>query len=170
MWKVSVNVVRYYLIDKVVYLEHNRRLTALKNVALSEDVYADHFYGNPIMPGALQIESLAQAGTVLLEVSSRFTVKAVLIMVEKVKFRELVRPGDQLSVAVEVVTLETDVARLDGTIHVGERLVASGRLMFSLQPIDEYYPPRVRHLTTMFYDSVLRDAELVGVDYPEKDQ
>ena len=80
---------RYFLIDRVIYLEYGKRITAVKCAALSEDVFADHFLGNPIMPGALQIESLAQAGTVLLEVSSNFKYKALLVMVHAAKFREL---------------------------------------------------------------------------------
>src|SRR5512140_2782338 len=87
---------RYLLIDRVTDLEINRKLRAIKNAALSEDVYSDHFFGYPVMPGALMIESLAQAGTILLEVSCRWTQKAVLVMVEKAKFRSFVRPGDQL--------------------------------------------------------------------------
>ena len=83
---------RYLLIDKIKQLELNKQITAIKNVALSEDVFTDHFIGYPVMPGALQIEAVAQAATALLEVSANFKVKAILTIVEKVKFRELVKP------------------------------------------------------------------------------
>lgn len=155
---------RYLMIDRVLYLESFKKLTAIKCVALSEDLFVDHFFGNPIMPGAMQIESLAQAGTVLLEVSSRFTKKAVLVLINMAKFRESVRPGDQMRVEIALVSLENDLAQTDGAIFVGERLVTSGRLTFSLQPIDNYYPPQIRHLTGVLYDNFLRGATLVGVE------
>jgi 3-hydroxyacyl-[acyl-carrier-protein] dehydratase len=157
---------RYLMIDRVFHLASFTRLTAIKNVALSEDVFADHFFGNPIMPGALQIESLAQAGTVLLEVSSRFTKKAVLVLVNTAKFRDSVRPGDQMKIEITVVSCENDLAQLDGAIHVGDRLVTTGRLTFSLQPIDDYYPRRARFLTRMLYENFLRGTTLVGVELP----
>jgi 3-hydroxyacyl-[acyl-carrier-protein] dehydratase len=155
---------RYLMIDRVLYLESFKKLTAIKCVALSEDLYADHFFGNPIMPGAMQIETMAQAGTVLLEVSSRFTKKAVLVLINMAKFRESVRPGDQMRVEITLVSLENELAQTDGTIFVGDKLVTSGRLTFSLQPIDDYYPPHTRNLTGVLYDNFLRGATLVGVE------
>jgi 3-hydroxyacyl-[acyl-carrier-protein] dehydratase len=63
---------RYLLLDRIVRLERNKEIQAIKNVTLSEDVYTEHFFGFPVMPGALQIECLAQAGTALLEVSESY--------------------------------------------------------------------------------------------------
>jgi 3-hydroxyacyl-[acyl-carrier-protein] dehydratase len=153
---------RYYLIDRVVYLEYDRRISAIKSVALSEDVFSDHFYGNPVMPGALQIESLAQAGTVLLEVSSQFRSKAVLALINTAKFRALVRPGDQLQIELGILSSDGQLVQTEGIIKVGEQVVTSARLTFSLQPIDDYYPPEARHLTDMLYKNFLRGATIVG--------
>jgi enoyl-[acyl-carrier protein] reductase III len=69
---------RYLLIDRIVRLEFNQQMLAIKNVALSEDVYSEHFVGFPVMPGALLIEALAQAGTALLEVSANLKKKETL--------------------------------------------------------------------------------------------
>lgn len=154
---------RYLLIDRVLYLESFKRLIAVKSVALSEDVFADHFFGNPILPGALQLESLAQAGTVLLEASSGFTKKAVLVMVQSAKFRHLVRPGSQMTIEVVLNSLEDNLAVLDCVITVKDNIVTTGKLTFSLQPIDDYYPPEVSYMTRLMYRTFLRDAELVGV-------
>ncbi|MEZ4821440.1 MAG: hypothetical protein R2942_03125 [Ignavibacteria bacterium] len=90
---------RYLFIDKIKSIECNKSITAIKNVSLSEDVFTDHFMGYPVMPGALQIETVAQVATALLEVSSDFSFKAILSIVEKIKFRKLIRPGDQLIVS-----------------------------------------------------------------------
>lgn len=153
---------RYYLIDRVTYLEYHRCIRAIKSVALSEDIFADHFYGNPVMPGALQIEALAQAGTVLLELSYGYRHKAVLALIDRAKFRGLVRPGDQLRIEMTVLSSDGALARTDSVIQVGERVVTSARMTFALQPIDDYYPPQTRHLTELLYRNLLRDATVVG--------
>jgi 3-hydroxyacyl-[acyl-carrier-protein] dehydratase len=160
---------RYFLIDRVTYLERDRLLKAIKNVSLSEDVFSDHFFGNPVFPGALQIESLAQAGTILLEVSAGFRSKAILAMVENAKFRRLVRPGDCLTIEARVISRDTNIVQIDGKISIDEKLAANGRLTFGLQPIDEFYRPEVRNMTRLMYESFLRDAELVGVEFPGDD-
>lgn len=153
---------RYYLIDRVTYLEYHRSIRAIKSVALSEDVFADHFYGNPVMPGALQIESLAQAGTVLLELSSGYRHKAVLALIDRAKFRGLVRPGDQLQIEMTVLSSDGGLVRTDAAIRVGEQVVTSARLTFALRPIDDFYPAETRHLVELLYNTFLRGATVVG--------
>ena len=152
------------MIDKVLSLESDNRLTAIKNIALSEDVYTDHFFGNPIMPGALQIESLAQASTILLEVSHRLRYKALLVMVEKAKFRKFVRPGDQMLIEITIKSKEDNLFHLDGRISVGDTKVTDAKLIFSLQPVDDYYSPNLKFMTRAMYDNFLRGAELKGID------
>jgi 3-hydroxyacyl-[acyl-carrier-protein] dehydratase len=155
---------RYLLIDRIERMECNQRVVAIKNVALSEDVFSEHFIGSPVMPGALLIESLAQAGTALLEVSARYRKKALLVMVDKAKFRSLVRPGDQLLVTATMRSLEPEYARIDGTIHVSGRLVMDAQLTFAVKGAEEFYPPQVRFLVDALYKVWLRDATLVGID------
>jgi len=155
---------RYLLIDRIQRLECNKEIVAIKNVALSEDIYADHFFGSPVMPGALLIESLAQAGTALLEVSANYTKKALLVMIEKAKFRCLVRPGDQLIVTATVRSLEGDHARIEGRIHVSDRLVTDAGLTFVLKNAEEFYSPRIKFLVETLYDVWLKDAQLLGLD------
>jgi 3-hydroxyacyl-[acyl-carrier-protein] dehydratase len=152
--------VRYFLIDRIQRLEHNRHVTATKNVTISEDVFAGHFPSAPVMPGALLIESLVQAGTALLEVSANHQRTATLIAVREAKFRSEVRPGDQLSVEMNVVSLATDTARMEGTIRVNDRLVASANLVFALKDASEL--SRGRPSLETAYDVWLKGAELVG--------
>jgi FabA-like domain len=71
----DLGIMRYLFLDRILHLERNKQIAAIKNVTLSEDVYADHFFGSPITPGALLIECLAQAGTTLLEVSLHYRSK-----------------------------------------------------------------------------------------------
>ena len=154
---------RYLLLDRVLRLEANKHVHAIKNVALSEDVYNEHFFGFPVMPGALQIEALAQATTALLEVSANYEKKGLLIIVNHAKFRALVHPGDQLSINATVLSCDGDVAHVEGTIHVAERLVMEAKLVFALKDADTFYPPKSKHLVETTYDFLLRDAELIGV-------
>jgi 3-hydroxyacyl-[acyl-carrier-protein] dehydratase len=114
------------------------------------------------MPGALQIEAFAQAGTALLEVSSGHAKKALLLMVENAKFRGVVRPGDQLTIRMNVLSADNLSAKLDGTIHSGEKLVATARIVLALGDPDTYYPKLTRHMIESIYEIWLQDAELEG--------
>jgi 3-hydroxyacyl-[acyl-carrier-protein] dehydratase len=152
---------RYFLIDRIERLEINTQITAVKNVTLSEDVFSDHFIGSPVMPGALLIETLAQAGTALLEISVDLKKKALLVMVMRAKFRAIVRPGDQLRVTVTLRSRDNDLAETDCAIHVGDRLVADARLVFSLQDVEQFYSDKVRQIIEAGYDMLLRDAQVI---------
>ncbi len=153
---------RYLLIDRILEIQLHHSIRAVKNVALSEDVYADHFFGHPVMPGALMIESLAQAGTALLEYSCGLTRKALLIMVEKAKFRALVRPGDQLIVETSIQSQDASIARLEGTIRAGKTLIVDAQLTFALKPREQFYPPERLHLVESLYDAWLDGASIIG--------
>ncbi|PLX30914.1 MAG: 3-hydroxyacyl-[acyl-carrier-protein] dehydratase FabZ [Ignavibacteria bacterium] len=159
---------RYLLIDRILHLKKNASIRALKNVALGEDVYADHFFGFPVMPGAMQIEAFAQAGTALMEVWTGHTKKALLLLVENVKFRGLLRPGDQLLIDMQVLSADSTSAKLDGTIHVGDKLVSTGRIVLGLGDPERYYPRLTRHMIESVYEIWLEDAELEGFDAVEE--
>ena len=155
---------RYFLIDRVLQIERNKQIAAIKNVALSEDIFTEHFVGFPVMPGALQIESLAQAGTMLLEVSTNFKKKALLVIIDQAKFRVLVRPGDQLFVTMNTVSLSDEAAQLDGEIHVNKKLVTNARLTFALKPAEEFYLPKAMDIIKIAYDALLRDTQMIGFE------
>lgn len=155
---------RYLFIDKIKTLECNKRITAIKNVAMSEDVFTDHFTGYPVMPGALMIEAAAQAATALLEVSANFKIKALLTIVEKAKFRRIVRPGDQLMITVNIISMQNDSALLEGIINVNDNLVMDGRFVFNLKQTDVFYPLKTRVFIESIYDFWLEGAELTGFE------
>ncbi len=155
---------RYLLIDKIKKIECNKQIIAIKNVAMSEDVFRDHFAGCPVMPGALLIESAAQAATALLEVSVNFKSKALLTIVEKAKFRKLVRPGDQLIIEVKIISMQSDSAQTDCIIYVNEKPVMDGRLVFNLKDSEQFYPLKGRIFIESIYDFWLEGAELTGFE------
>jgi len=123
---------RYVLLDRITALEPPERARGVKCVSLSDDVFADHFPGHPVMPGALVVESLAQLGGVLCEATMRLQgrndLHALLVGVERAKFRRMVRPGDRLE--LEAVALRVQeaggqvraAAQLDGQLAVEAEL------------------------------------------------
>lgn len=153
---------RYLYIDKIKSIECNKQITAIKNVAMSEDFFRDHFAGYPVMPGALLIESAAQAATALIEVSAEFSVKAILTIVDKAKFRKLVRPGDQLLINVKMVSIQSDSALLDCNINVNNKPVMDGRLVFNLMDSERFYPFKERIFIESIYEYWLEGAEMIG--------
>jgi 3-hydroxyacyl-[acyl-carrier-protein] dehydratase len=152
---------RYLLIDRIDHLKVNDHLRAVKNVALSEDIFFEHFFGNPVFPGALLIESVAQAGTALLEYSSDFKKKALLVMVDQTKFRSLVKPGDQLTIRVQIISASDGSARLEGEITNNQNVVMNGVFSFALQEIDHFYPKRIRYMMELVYEMWLDKCEIV---------
>jgi len=99
------------LIDRVVEFEPGNRVVALKNVSVNEPFFQGHFPGDPVMPGVLQVEAMAQAGAVLLmaDPANKGLVPYFMSM-DKVKFRRPVRPGDQLRIEIEVLRVRSRMA------------------------------------------------------------
>ena len=135
---------RYILLDRITALEPPERATGIKCVSLSEDVFTDHFPGLPVMPGALVIESLAQLGGVLAEATMRERgqpdLYAVLSVIERAKFRQMIRPGDQLELEALGIRASDLGAQVKASARVGEKLAVEAEITFSFVPISN---PRV---------------------------
>ncbi len=122
------------LIDRVVEFIGDNELVAIKNVTINEPYFAGHYPGDPVMPGVLQIEAMAQAsGILLLRIGSIEAKTPYLMSADKVKFRRPVRPGDQLVINCKMVrTRGNKVAVAESTCTVGGNVVSSAELMFGL--------------------------------------
>ena len=120
----------FLLIDKIEILEDGVKGIGYKNVTVNEPFFQGHFPDNPIMPGVLQIEAMAQtAGFVIANKGGNLSKKSVLFMsVDKVKFRKPVVPGDCLKIYVEKVKERHNVFVCTGKIFVEEKLVAESEL------------------------------------------
>jgi 3-hydroxymyristoyl/3-hydroxydecanoyl-(acyl carrier protein) dehydratase len=129
---------RFYLIDRLESIEPNVSAKGIKCWSLSDDMFAEHFPGFPIVPGVLQIESIAQLMGILIEQSYKESFPnagrayPILSIVQKAKFREPVIPGDQCFVTVKLTSLDTMRAAGTGQILVDGVLKAEADLSFTI--------------------------------------
>jgi len=132
----------FLLIDRVVEIERKTRIVAIKNVTINEPFFQGHFPGFPIMPGALVVEAIAQAGGVLLmpEVPDRHKKLMVFTGIERAKFRRPVVPGDQLRIEVKVLNWKPRVARMEGEATVDGKLACEATVMCQLVPRTDQEP------------------------------
>src|SRR3974377_350138 len=121
----------FLLIDKVVEMVRFKRIVAIKNVKIKEGFFEGHFPGKPIMPGVLILESMAQAGGLLLlqEIPDRDQKLLYLASMNDVKFRRPVVPGDQLRVEVDILAWKGDLCKIQAKAFVGENLTTEASLM-----------------------------------------
>jgi 3-hydroxyacyl-[acyl-carrier-protein] dehydratase len=124
----------FLLIDRVIDLTPRQRIVAIKNVTINEPYFAGHFPNNPIMPGVLILEAIAQAGGALLltEVEDRENKLMVFTGIERARFRRPVVPGDQLRIEVEVKAWRQTAVRMEGKAFVGDKRAAEATVSCQL--------------------------------------
>ncbi len=124
----------FLMIDRVVEFIGEDALVAIKNVSINEPFFQGHFPGNPVMPGVLQLEAMAQAaGILMLRRGSSEGKTSFFMSADKVKFRKPVRPGDQLIINAKLTkTRGTKLATAEVVITVNGQVVSSGELMFAI--------------------------------------
>jgi UDP-3-O-[3-hydroxymyristoyl] N-acetylglucosamine deacetylase/3-hydroxyacyl-[acyl-carrier-protein] dehydratase len=122
----------FVMIDRVVEMKDSE-LSAIKNVTINEPFFQGHYPGNPVMPGVLQIEAMAQAAGIMLLRQTNMDGKTALFMsCDKVKWRKPVRPGDQLLVKVKMTKIRGTIACAEGECSVNGQTVSSADLMFAV--------------------------------------
>ena len=122
----------FLMIDRVLELEPGKKVVAVKNVSFNEEFFAGHFPGQPIMPGVLIIEAMAQASIVLFygENSSAKKRMSYYLGSVKVRFLHPVFPGDQLKIVVEPIKVISGAAIVKAQAFVEEKEVAGGEISF----------------------------------------
>lgn len=121
----------FLLVDKIIHLDLDKKVIGVKSVTANEPFFQGHFPGNPIMPGVLIIESMAQTGGILLLNSfPNPEEKLVLFMqINNAKFRRTVVPGDELVLEIEMTNKKSKVVAMSGKAYVNNNLVAEADFM-----------------------------------------
>lgn len=127
----------FLLIDKVIDIQPNEKLIAIKNVTINEPFFVGHFPEEKVMPGVLMIEAMAQAGCIYFYYSKNLQGKDLIYYLAKVsaKFISPVVPGDQLRIEVTTVKLMSKVGFLKTKAFVGDKLVAEADIGFGIKEV-----------------------------------
>ena len=122
----------FLLVDKIVELEEGKRAVGVKNVTVNEPFFQGHFPQEPVMPGVLQIEAMAQVGGLLVlnSVDEPEKYSTYFLKIDNVKFRQKVVPGDTLIFRVELMApIRRGISTMKGYVFVGEKIVCEAEFM-----------------------------------------
>lgn len=121
------------MVDRIIELEPGQRAVGIKCVTANEPIFQGHYPGNPIFPGVLILEAMAQTGAVALMVQPEFAGKVPLFAgVDRCKFRRPVLPGDQLRLEVALTGIRHGIGMGSGKAFVGDELKAEAVIKFAL--------------------------------------
>ena len=127
----------FLMVDRVIDIEAGKRAVGIKNVTANEEFFTGHYPGHPIMPGVLIIEAMAQLGGLLLARELEHTGKvAVLLSLDRVKFRRPVVPGDQLILEAQARRVKSRTGHVFCTARVGDAFVAEADIKFMMVDAD----------------------------------
>jgi 3-hydroxyacyl-[acyl-carrier-protein] dehydratase len=128
----------FLLVDRVLEVDLDKRLVAIKNVSINEPFFNGHFPGAPVMPGVLTIESMAQAGAILGLLAAKNAdadlrnILVYFMAIDEAKFRRPIIPGDQMRIVVQVLRRKSVVWKMKGEVYVGAELAAEATLLSSI--------------------------------------
>lgn len=114
----------FLMIDRIIELEPNVKAIGLKNVTINEPYFQGHFPDQPIMPGVLIIEAMAQVAGILAFRSGAKGDAVYFLSIEKAKFRKPVIPGDQLRFEINVLQQRGNIWKFSGEAFVDDKLVS----------------------------------------------
>jgi beta-hydroxyacyl-ACP dehydratase FabZ len=122
----------FLMVDRIVEMDVEAgTVVGIKNLTMNEEFFQGHFPGNPVMPGVLQMEAMAQVAGVMLNSREGNEGKVAYFMsMNKVKFRKMVVPGDQLRIEIEPIRVRSRMATVQGKAYVDGDLVSEAELSF----------------------------------------
>jgi len=132
--------VRYLLVDRIEEWKKDEYAVGVKCISLSDDAFEHHFPGQPVYPGALLVESMAQLGGALLELSlreGRARAPRCVLTGVKAKFRDFAKPGDALRLRAEIASCHEEAAQVRVTVSCGDRRIAEGETTYVFLDVDD---------------------------------
>jgi 3-hydroxyacyl-[acyl-carrier-protein] dehydratase len=127
----------FLLLDRVTEWDRGKSLVAIKNVTMNEPFFQGHFPGNPVMPGVLILEAMAQGAAILMRNESEEDMVPLFMGIDRARFRRQVVPGDQLRIEVKALQTRRNVCKGAGKAFVGDEMAAEAQLMAMLVPRDQ---------------------------------
>ena len=126
------------LVDRVIEYENGKRAVGIKNLTYNEPIFEGHFPAQPVMPGVLQVEALAQLGAwLLLQEIGKEDQLGYFRSISKSTFRRMAIPGDQLRLEIEVVQRRANLARIAGEVYVDDALATEAELSIALAATED---------------------------------
>lgn len=123
----------FLLVDKIIELEEGKKAVGIKNVTINEPFFQGHFPNNPLMPGVLIVEAMAQVGAVaVMTLEENKDKLAVFAGIDNIRFKKQVRPGDTLKMEVELITMKRGIGKAEAAAYVDGEVACKGILMFGI--------------------------------------
>lgn len=121
----------FLMVDRIVECDDKQRIVGIKNISANEWFFQGHFPQMPVMPGVLQLEAMAQTGGILLVRAAGLANAGIpfFMSIDKVKFRKVVKPGDQMRIEVEITKMRSRSAKFQAKIYVDDLVVSEAELM-----------------------------------------
>ena len=123
----------FLLVDRITDIQEGKYAKGIKNVTINEPFFQGHFPGNPIMPGVLIVEAMAQVGAVAILSMDEYKGKlAVFAGIEKMRFKKQVIPGDTLVLEAEMTSIKMGIGKASVSAKVDNKIAAQGEIMFAI--------------------------------------